>query len=83
MLDLKKGQWRMFSGAGERIWLAIALYGVTTGLAEELAVPAGLDVAAARRAVDSYVTHLIDTGLLAPPGQEPHTPRWTVRRRHR
>ncbi|MFE9250966.1 hypothetical protein [Streptomyces sp. NPDC007088] len=64
VLDLRAGRWHMFSGTGARVWDAVALRGGLSGLAEEIAVPGGLNVAAARRAVDAYLAALLDMGLL-------------------
>ncbi|MFE4055014.1 hypothetical protein ACFXP3_01685 [Streptomyces sp. NPDC059096] len=75
VLDLRSGQWQMFSGTGARIWDAITLHGGTEGLAEEIALPDDLDVAATRTAIDSYVTALLSMGLLVRARPEP--------RRHR
>ncbi|MFJ4342983.1 PqqD family protein [Streptomyces sp. NPDC088915] len=65
VLNLRDGQWRMFSGHGARIWEAVVLRGGIEGLAEEIAIPAGLDVAATHQAVDDYLAGLVDMGLLA------------------
>ncbi|MFF4282871.1 PqqD family protein [Streptomyces kronopolitis] len=80
VLDLRSGQWQMLSGTGTRIWDAIMLRGGVEGLAEEIAVPANLDLAATRHAVDSYVERLRAMGLLVEAGPRMRR-RWWGRRR--
>ncbi|MFF7705487.1 PqqD family protein [Streptomyces lydicus] len=81
VLDLRSGQWRMFTGTGMRIWDAVTLRGGVEGLAEEVAVPADLDVAVARSAVDSYVDQLRTMGLLVEAGPRARRRWWWGRRR--
>ncbi|MET9776265.1 hypothetical protein ABZ023_18725 [Streptomyces sp. NPDC006367] len=77
VLNLRDGQWQMFGGTGARVWEAVALRGGAEGLAEEIAVPNGLDVAATRKAVDDYLTALVSMGLLArTPARPPRRRRW-------
>ncbi|MFJ5951319.1 hypothetical protein [Streptomyces noursei] len=64
MFDTQNGQWHMFHGLGAVVWDAITLRGGTDGLAEELAIPAGLDLAATREALDQYLDELRQMGLL-------------------
>ncbi|WP_411139804.1 hypothetical protein [Streptomyces sp. x-80] len=66
LLNLRSGEWRMFSGLGARIWDAIALYGSVEG---ESAVPVNGDVAATGAAINAYVEQLRAMGLLAEPAR--------------
>ncbi|MEU7159196.1 hypothetical protein AB0A98_22575 [Streptomyces chrestomyceticus] len=68
----------MFSGLGARIWDAITLRGGIEGLEDEIAIPAGHDPGATREAIDTYLTSLIDMGLLltSPGSQQPCRRRW-------
>ncbi|MFI1532066.1 hypothetical protein [Streptomyces griseus] len=75
VLDLDQGQWHLFTGLGEHVWNRAAMYGSTTGLPEQIAIPASGDIAALRSAVDTFVAQLVDMGLLA------DTARPAVRRR--
>ncbi|MEE1735505.1 hypothetical protein PUR49_03015 [Streptomyces sp. BE147] len=85
VLDLHQGRWHMFTGLGEQVWARVTQYGSITGLAEEIAVPAGLDAGTTRTSVDAYVATLIDMGLLAE--NRPQAPtcrqRWRRTRRAR
>lgn len=77
VLNLRTGQWQMFSGVGAHIWDVIALRGSTAGLAEEIAAPA--DVPTPRAAVGTYVTTLIELGLLTEAAGQPRKKRWWQR----
>lgn len=75
VLDLRNGTWRMFEGPAARVWNAIVLHGSADALADELAEPAGADLATMRTEVSSYVDHLRGTGLLSEPGRTPRSQR--------
>ncbi|MEW1658830.1 hypothetical protein [Streptomyces sp. NPDC093707] len=76
VLDLKRGTWEMFHGNEALIWDAITLRGSTDGLAEEIAIPAGYDVAATRAAIASYLEGLRGMGLLVSPEAPRPRRRW-------
>lgn len=82
VLDLRQGRWHLFSGLGEQVWHRAAMYGSTTGLPEQIAIPAGSDIGALRHGVDTFVVWLIDRGLLTDTATARPAPRrfW---RRHR
>ncbi len=79
MLNLKCGQWSMFAGHGARIWDAVTLRGSIAGLAEEMAIPVGGDVAATRAAIDAYLEQLRAMGLLVDSPAPRRRRRWWSR----
>ncbi|PNE43466.1 hypothetical protein [Streptomyces noursei] len=75
VLDLGSWQCHMFHGNGARVWDAITLRGDLSGLAEEIAIPAGADVASVRESIDAYAESLCAMGLLVDPAV-PRRRRW-------
>ncbi|RST17397.1 hypothetical protein EF908_34405 [Streptomyces sp. WAC04770] len=75
VLDLREGRWHMFTGLGEQIWHRAVTYGSTSGLPEQIAIPAGIDPGALRSGVDTFVVELISTGLLLDDTARPAPPR--------
>ncbi|MCX4902552.1 hypothetical protein [Streptomyces sp. NBC_00892] len=76
VLDVRRGQWLMLDTDASRIWHAVTIRGTTTGLADEIAVPAGQDPQAVHGQITAFVDDLTATGVLIDTD-------WPPRRRRR
>ncbi|MDT0495232.1 PqqD family protein [Streptomyces griseus] len=82
ILNIPAGTWHMLDADSSRVWTAITRRGGTAGLADEIAVPAGLDPATVTAAVERVVDELLDLGVLTDlKTAQPRRPRkWWHRR---
>lgn len=81
ILDTRTGRWLMLDADASRIWQALTLRGSTDSLAEEIAIPAGLDPAEVRQQIRTFLDDLTTRGLLTDSNRAPDpTPRGRRRR---
>jgi hypothetical protein len=71
VLDTVAGKWLMLDAAAAMVWRAAVTTGSVAGLADRIAIPAGLDPAAVRDAVDDCVATLLDRGVLVDTTRRP------------
>ncbi|MEU6483501.1 PqqD family peptide modification chaperone [Streptomyces sp. NPDC046887] len=64
ILDTRTGQWLSLPPAAAQVWREALRLGSVDGLADRIAVPAGLDPAATRAAVAKCVADLLERGVL-------------------
>ncbi|GAB3117740.1 hypothetical protein GCM10027160_28710 [Streptomyces calidiresistens] len=76
ILDARTGRWLMLDTDASRIWQALTVRGGTEGLAEEIAIPAGLDPAAVHQQIRGFLDDLTARGLLTDPAAGPDRSRW-------
>ncbi|WP_228978503.1 PqqD family protein [Streptomyces sp. DH12] len=71
VLDTTAGRWLMLDPAAATVWREAVTIGSVAGLADRIAIPAGLDPATVRAAVDDCVASLLERGVLADTGRPP------------
>lgn len=80
VLDSRTDRWLMLDRDASRIWQAIAVRGGAEGLAEEIAIPAGLDPATVQQQIRTFLDDLTAWGLVI---ETPTVPGRLRRRRRR
>ncbi|MCK8676163.1 PqqD family peptide modification chaperone [Streptomyces lichenis] len=64
ILNTRTGQWLSLAPAATQVWREALRHGSVDGLADRIAVPAGLDPAATQAAVARCVAALLEHGVL-------------------
>lgn len=64
ILDVRRGTWMMLDPDASKIWHAITMRGGTAELADEIAVPAGLDAQAVGEQITAFIDQPVSDGVL-------------------
>ncbi|WOI60886.1 hypothetical protein [Streptomyces fradiae] len=76
VLDIRRGKWLMLDVDASKIWHAVTVRGGTAGLADEIAVPTGLDPQTVGEQIATLIEGLVAVGVLVDTDRPARRRRW-------